>query len=654
MNRLLTLLRLILLLCATANTAAAADNGGKPFGWATCSDETGTAYTLDGGWHNAEPTFITLYASGDDDRQAILDAITNYDIVVLDGTKGDFQVSQIMRIYDLQNKSILGRNNARLCTQFYITPELKAYLDTQDLPAASSQSGTGGTLSNGVEVDEEREFKTRQAIIDFTGDTKELYRKAGIFEMNSNNENIIIRNVTFVGPGSVDVGGVDLVSNYGGNHVWIDHCEFIDGLDGNLDSGKREGSEQFVTYSWNVFHYTERTYSHPYSNGVGWNKGYLQYITYAYCHWGEGCKQRMPLADWVYIHLLNNYYTCTGNGYCIDIRANSHALIEGNYAIEGLKKPYVGSSYDDKFYLLRDNNGFGDWNEATNMDDPSSLEVPYDYEMLATDDVPSRVGMETGATLSNYFFLLPGEEAPDEPDPDDPDQPDPDDPDQPDPDNPDDPDTSFTLFALQEGDTFKAGQTLAFTNITLTFSEDGGADFKAAIASSLGEPYDEIFVAFTEGNDTNGNKTGGTFYVFRPAKDGTLTVGVVVNADKKLYMLEDDTAMEGFDGVTFDEKQRTTFDFTVKGGSTYKLYCAGSKLGFYGFRYEWVVEPEPAVIKGDANGQVTITDAVAVVDYILGNVSENFNEAAADVNNDGSINITDAVSIVDIILNSNK
>jgi len=63
---------------------------------------------------------------------------------------------------------------------------------------------------------------------------------------------------------------------------------------------------------------------------------------------------------------------------------------------------------------------------------------------------------------------------------------------------------------------------------------------------------------------------------------------------------------------------------------------------------------KPAYIKGDANGdgKVTITDAVAIVDYILGNAPDDFVFEAADVNEDGEVNITDAVGVVDIILNS--
>ena len=235
----------------------------RPFGWATCRDAHGTTYTVDGGYRNDNPKTIVLYSSGGDDRQAIINAINQNDVIILDGSKGDFIVSKSMTIYNVKNKTIVGRNSARLCTKWYITPELKQVLVDANLGQYSSSSGTGGTLSNGREVGEERELHTRQTIINFLGDASEDYRNAGFFQINTTNENIIFRNLVFVGPGSVDVGGSDIISNNGATHVWIDHCEFIDGMDGNLDSGKREGSEQFVTYSWNIFRYTDRSYSHP-------------------------------------------------------------------------------------------------------------------------------------------------------------------------------------------------------------------------------------------------------------------------------------------------------------------------------------------------------------------------------------------------------
>ena len=57
-------------------------------------------------------------------------------------------------------------------------------------------------------------------------------------------------------------------------------------------------------------------------------------------------------------------------------------------------------------------------------------------------------------------------------------------------------------------------------------------------------------------------------------------------------------------------------------------------------------------MKGDANrdGKVTISDAVSVVNYILGNPSGDFNFYAADVNESDDITISDAVGVVNIIL----
>ena len=74
--------------------------------------------------------------------------------------------------------------------------------------------------------------------------------------------------------------------------------------------------------------------------------------------------------------------------------------------------------------------------------------------------------------------------------------------------------------------------------------------------------------------------------------------------------------------------------------------------------YQYHATPEQVadktLVNGDANGtgNVNITDAVAIVDDILGNPSDDFDSFAADVNADGVVNITDAVAVVDIILSS--
>ena len=59
---------------------------------------------------------------------------------------------------------------------------------------------------------------------------------------------------------------------------------------------------------------------------------------------------------------------------------------------------------------------------------------------------------------------------------------------------------------------------------------------------------------------------------------------------------------------------------------------------------------------GDVNGddRITITDAVGIVNYILGSPSATFHAEVADVNGDNKISITDAVAVVNIILNQSS
>jgi hypothetical protein len=58
------------------------------------------------------------------------------------------------------------------------------------------------------------------------------------------------------------------------------------------------------------------------------------------------------------------------------------------------------------------------------------------------------------------------------------------------------------------------------------------------------------------------------------------------------------------------------------------------------------------VMVGDSNGdgKISITDAVAIVNYILSKPSSSFAVEAADVNMDAKVTITDAVAIVNKIL----
>ena len=394
-KQLLTLMALAMTMSAMATDY----DLNKPFGFCTRSSRTDATSTYDitGGGCYTYPVpagtegVIVLKSNGVDMKSTIENAIKNNKVIIFDGSDGDFIVSSNISV--ASNKTLLGINNARLCTQWYVTDEIKAALDAAGVPSMST-SGGGGTLTNGTSVTEQAEYNTRQIIINMTGDNSENYRKSGIFTLNKS-QNIIIRNITFVGPGSIDVGGYDLISSTGAKYCWVDHCAFIDGMDGNFDITK---SADFHTVSWCTFSYTSRSYMHQNTNLIGSSdsetKGYLN-TTFAFCWWGTGCKQRMPMARAGKIHMLNNYFSSTTASNCINPRKNSEFLIEGNYFEKGVKNYYGQNGATAVTWA--DDNYVAETKKHSSLG--STVTVPYDYTVAPYSDVPTVVMENAGATL---------------------------------------------------------------------------------------------------------------------------------------------------------------------------------------------------------------------------------------------------------------
>lgn len=398
MKKLTLLAIAVLSLWIAASAQLSTHDYNAPFGWATCqSMASGDSYNLTGG---GDGSVTTLSATGSDMRTAITKAIKEYDVVILDGSMGDFIISSTLDLKELTNKTIVGINDARICTQFYVTDEIKSALDEVGVKEMSS-SGGGGTLSNGKYVGEEREYYTRKTLMELLDDSKETYRDAGLFYL-SGCENIIIRNLHLVGPGPIDVDGDDLMSIINGSkHIWIDHCNFTDGIDGNLDITVKS---DFITISWCTFAYTSRAYDHMNSNLIGSSDSASEQgennlnVTWANNIWGEGCKQRMPMVRFGNVHLMNNYYNCPNNSAGINARKNSELLIENNFFEAGVKK--IFSEGEAKAYNW-DGNIFTENFTATNR---GSVDVPYQYTLYAALDVPEVVSDPhngAGATLDN-------------------------------------------------------------------------------------------------------------------------------------------------------------------------------------------------------------------------------------------------------------
>lgn len=140
---------------------------------------------------------------------------------------------------------------------------------------------------------------------------------SGILYIKPGSNNVIIRNLIFEGPGAYDVDGRDNLTNEGTN-VWVDHCEFQDGMDGNFDN---KGAADNITISWCKFTYLKPAIAggsggsndHRFTNLVGSSStdapadGNYS-ITFQNCFWASGCRERMPRARNAQLHLLSCYY----------------------------------------------------------------------------------------------------------------------------------------------------------------------------------------------------------------------------------------------------------------------------------------------------------------------------------------------------------
>ena len=594
----------------------------KPFGFCTVSSRTSSSstYTVTGGGCYTYPVtgvseskVITLSSTGQDMRSAIDNAIKNYSIIIFDGSNGDFKVSSNIGFSNTKNKTLIGINNAKLVTTWYATQEIIKALNDAGVPEMST-SGGGGTLPNGQYVAEEAEYYTRKIIIEKTGDNSEKYRSSGVFSFNGC-QNIIIRNLTFQGPGSIDVGGSDLISFSGGTkNCWVDHCDFMDGMDGNFDITQ---SSDFNTVSWCTFSYTSHSYMHQNTNLIGSSdsesKNFLN-TTFAFNNWGKGCKARMPMARVGKIHMLNNYYTCTSGGNCINPRKNSEFLIEGNYFDTGVKSIYgesgaVAVTWKTTNYSVEGKSGESKGNAVT---------VPYTYSVADYSIVPTEVSTYAGATLFNSEG---GGGGGDDPTPGG------------------DDDTPSLVdgnsYVVGNGETISDGKKVECDDITMTYGNDG-----AWTVGERTEMADEGFSYLVGGNnnpkDANNKNyssskkvpTTGTYYVFSPTADGTLYVASYIFTNKNVYVTEDGVAISfSINGTDYDSGDIINSSaetdgyvkFNVTSGKEYYLFGESTKIKVYGFNF--VVDGATAIstveekldVKENRNG-VTYNLAGQVVD----------------------------------------
>ncbi|MFH6957717.1 polysaccharide lyase family 1 protein [Flavobacterium aquidurense] len=160
--------------------------------------------------------------------------------------------------------------------------------------------------------------------------------------------NLIIRNLIFEGPGAYDTDGWDNAILDDCQNVWVDHCEFRDGVDGNFDI---KNKSDYISVTYSKFHYLKPPKAggsggsddHRYSNLIGSSdgatadRGKLR-ITFARCWWAPGCRERMPRVRFGKVHIINSYFNSTVSNKCIAAGFEADIRVENN-VFEGVKTP---------------------------------------------------------------------------------------------------------------------------------------------------------------------------------------------------------------------------------------------------------------------------------------------------------------------------
>ena len=166
--------------------------------------------------------------------------------------------------------------------------------------------------------------------------TQQTQAVSGILGLKGSN--IILRNLTFEGPGAYDCDGKDNLTLDGATKVWVDHCDFQDGCDGNFDI---KGNSDNITVTWCRFRYLKAPKAggsggaddHRFSNLIGSSSTQkpsdgTYNVTYGFCWWDEGCKQRMTRCRNCELHFLNCYWNSSVADYYVGPE-NAKCYFEG-------------------------------------------------------------------------------------------------------------------------------------------------------------------------------------------------------------------------------------------------------------------------------------------------------------------------------------
>ncbi|MBN1868144.1 hypothetical protein JW916_12740 [Candidatus Sumerlaeota bacterium] len=219
--------------------------------------------------------------------------------------------------------------------------------------------------------------------------------------------NLIFRNLIFRQDSAVseELDGIALTRDSEGNfanHVWIDHCEFSNWVDGCIDITH---ASDYVTVSWCIFHDTAlrgTLLGHSdTSTAIAEDTGHL---TVTYHHNWFRTPQRNPRVRLSLLcHVFNNYYDgCSLYG--VVSATDAEVLVEGCYFEDVPHPTYTGYESSppgdlvERFNVYYYSPGYPPepiWPPETRgtVPEPSAY---YPYSLRSASDVPAKVTAYAG------------------------------------------------------------------------------------------------------------------------------------------------------------------------------------------------------------------------------------------------------------------
>lgn len=235
---------------------------------------------------------------------------------------------------------------------------------------------------------------------------------SGILYLSSGSNNVIIRNVTFKSAGAYDVDGNDNLCTDGSTNIWVDHCDFQDGVDGNFDC---KSASDNIAVTWCRFRYliapeaggSGGSSDHRFSNlwGSGddatGDRNHLN-TTFMFCRW-ENCAGRMPRVRFGKVHIINCLFTPKSGAKSVQCGNESSIYLE-NSLFKGKQDPWYDYTSKSTYKITETGCLFSGCNKPTGTGTGTAFtpDTYYSLNAIDADNVESAVTNESngaGATL---------------------------------------------------------------------------------------------------------------------------------------------------------------------------------------------------------------------------------------------------------------